>query len=122
MANVSVAICETFDGPVAGFGDGPGDCTGILLNRLHSSVRVPGRGLNFEVRYRDSRIEGPDNEFSFEFHVTEQDLNAMLERGRPDLIGACKRWIEEHAASARSARPYVLAARYFEPQPSRLAA
>jgi hypothetical protein len=74
-------------------------------------VRVPGRGLNFEVAFRDCRREDLDNEFSLEFHVAEGDLMAILAMGSPGLIGACKRWIEEHGIEGAS--PHVLPIDYF---------
>ena len=113
MAYCYVAVCDTFDVPNADLDSEMRTCTGILLNRIRRSVRVPGRGLNFEVLYRDRRIDGPESEFTLEFHVVERDLKTIFEKGAPALIAACKTWIDRHGIGLPDGPPRVLPIEYF---------
>jgi hypothetical protein len=76
-------------------------------------MRVPGQGLNFEVLFRDCRREDLDNESCLQFHVAESDLKTILDMGALDLIGACKKWIEEHSVDAPGDNPHILPIDYF---------
>jgi hypothetical protein len=118
MANSYVAICDSFESSSANVQLEQANCTGLLLNRVHRSVRTPGRGLSFEVLYRDRQRVGPEGEIILEFRVAEEDLNKIIVTGTPTLIAACKTWIENHSDDTLDARPRVLPLAYFQDSPT----
>ena len=114
MAESYVAIRDTFEVSDADLGCDARFCAGVLLNHVHRSIRTPGRGLSFEVKYQDRQLEAPDNEFNLEFHVIESDLKHVYQAGRRALVGACKSWIEKNGLGPRDGRPRVLSVSYFQ--------
>jgi predicted RNA-binding protein YlqC (UPF0109 family) len=118
MADIYVAICDSFEPSDAKPDAELRNCTGVLLNRVHRSVRTPGRGLSFEVMYRDRQRVGPENELSLEFQVAEEDLNKIIEKGTRTLIAACKTWIENHSDETLDRRPRALPVAYFQDMPA----
>jgi hypothetical protein len=96
--------------------------TGALLSHIRWPVHISGEGMHCEFRYRDYKLDPPDNDFNVSILLVESILAALangsingsahahtiIRENKSRIVTAVKRWIEKQGSLPSSARPGVL--------------
>ncbi|MBM3560097.1 MAG: helix-turn-helix transcriptional regulator [Alphaproteobacteria bacterium] len=99
---------------------------GIILNKIKLRAHVPGDGYNFEIKYVDLDLVGPDSDSTLWFKIPEEILiklfgkfdNDMMLRekllkSQASIVGAVRKWVAANGLGSRGAGPRVIDLSYF---------